>query len=220
MTGFRPRGRRGAYTAAAIAFTTSALVVLATALFGQHPPPAPPDTARAASIDEPRTPAPRSSPLPRSEPTVIRIPKIGVRTQIEKVTRSADGSVDMPTDPDHVGWYTGSVTPGETGNTVVVGHLDSRSGPAAFYGLGTLRKGSRITVTRRDGSTAHFAVTAMEVWAKDGFPSRRVYGPTMTPTLTLITCADWDDDRHTYRSNLVITAEPTTSPPGGADRGF
>ncbi|MFD5208668.1 sortase domain-bontaining protein [Streptomyces anulatus] len=116
------------------------------------------------------------------------MPEIGVRTRIDKVTRATDGSVDMPPDPDHAGWYTGSATPGEIGNTIVVGHLDSRSGPAAFYGLGALRKGSRIVITRHDGSTAHFSVTAMNVWAKDDFPSRRVYSPTTTPTLTLITC--------------------------------
>ncbi|MFD7748035.1 class F sortase [Streptomyces sp. NPDC059698] len=219
MTGFRPVGRRGVYTAAATAFTTSALVLLATAVTGPQPPPALPDTARAKPLGEPKAPEPGSSPLPRSEPRDIRIPKIGVRTQIDKVTRATDGSVDMPPDPDHAGWYTGSATPGENGNTIIVGHVDSRSGPAAFYGLGALRKGSRIMVTRRDGSTAHFTVSAMEVWAKDDFPSRRVYGPAMTPTLTLITCADWDNERHTYRSNLVLTAEPTTPSPDGADRG-
>jgi hypothetical protein len=220
MTGLRPRGRRGVCTAAATAFITGALVLLATAVTGPQPPPAPPGIDRAAPLGEPRAPAPRGSPLPRSEPSGIRIPEIGVRTRIDEVTRAADGSVDMPTDPDHAGWYTGSVTPGESGNTIVVGHLDSRSGPAAFYGLGALRKGSRIMITRRDGSTAHFGVTAREVWAKDDFPSHRVYGPTMSPTLTLITCAGWDDERRTYRSNLVLTAEPLTPPPGGAGRGF
>ncbi|MFD8472300.1 sortase domain-bontaining protein [Streptomyces globisporus] len=220
MTGLRPRGRRSVYTAAATAFTTIALVLLATTITGPQPPPTPPDTARAAPDDEPNAPVPRSAPLPRSEPSGIRIPTIGMRAQVDKVTRATDGSVDMPLDQDHAGWYTGSVTPGENGNAIVVGHLDSRSGPAAFYGLGALRQGAPITITRRDGSIAHFSVTAMKVWAKDDFPSSRVYGPTMTPTLTLITCAGWDDERRTYRSNLVLTAEPTTPPADRADRGF
>lgn len=125
----------------------------------------------------------------------------------------------MPTDPDQAGWFAGSVTPGEIGNAIVVGHLDSRSGPAAFYGLGALRKGSRIMILRRDGTTAHFDVTTMKVWAKDDFPSHRVYGPTMAPTLTLITCAGWDSDRRTYRSNLVVTAAPATSAADRTDRG-
>ncbi len=45
------------------------------------------------------------------------------------------------------------------------------------------------------------------------------YGSTMTPTLTLITCADWDSDRRTYRSHLVLTAEPATSATDRTDRG-
>ncbi|MFD3682703.1 class F sortase [Streptomyces sp. NPDC058613] len=213
MTGFRPRGRRSLYTAAATALTTSALVLLATAITGPQPPPAPPATARsapAAPAGEPKPAVPFSPPLPRSEPTEIRIPKIGLRTQIDQVTRATDGSVGLPADPDHAGWYTGSVTPGEIGNAIIVGHLDSRSGPAAFYRLGALRKGSHIMVTRRDGSTARFTVTRMEVWSKDGFPSEHVYGPTTIPALTLITCADWDKERNTYRSNLVMTAVPAT----------
>lgn len=98
------------------------------------------------------------------------------------------------------------------GNAITVGHVDSHSGPAAFYGLGALREGSRIMVTRHDGSTAHFTVTGVEVWAKDAFPSERVYGPTTTAALTLITCTGWDSTHHTYRSNLVVTAELTPPP--------
>ncbi|MET9936169.1 MULTISPECIES: class F sortase [unclassified Streptomyces] len=207
MTGFRPRGRRGVYTAAATAFTTGALILFATAMTGPQPPPAPPPGARTAPAEEHRIPQPQSAPLPHSEPTAISIPKIGLHTRIERVARAANGSIALPADPDHAGWYTGSVTPGERGNAIAVGHVDSGAGPAAFYGLGALRKGFPLTVSRRDGSTARFTVTGMEVWAKNAFPSRRVYGPTVTATLTLITCADWDSASRTYRSNLVITAQ-------------
>ncbi|MFJ8659671.1 sortase domain-bontaining protein [Streptomyces sp. NPDC093795] len=114
----------------------------------------------------------------------------------------------MPADTDHAGWYTGSAAPGENGNTILVGHLDSSTGPAAFYGLGALRAGDRITVRRRDGRPAHFTVATTAVYTKDAFPSQRVYAPTPQPHLTLITCADWDGGRRTYRSHLVITAHP------------
>ncbi|WP_120719556.1 sortase domain-containing protein [Streptomyces hundungensis] len=145
--------------------------------------------------------------MPRAEPAEIVIPTIGLRTRVDKVTRATDGSVSLPADPDHAGCYTGSVTPGENGNAITVGHVDSHSGPAAFYDLGALRKGSRIIVTRHDGSTAHFNVTGLDVWAKDAFPSERVYGLTTTPVLTLITCTGWDSTHQTYRSNLVVTAD-------------
>ncbi|MFF3489651.1 hypothetical protein ACFYXC_41535 [Streptomyces sp. NPDC002701] len=44
-----------------------------------------------------------------------------------------------------------------------------------------------FTVTRRDGSTAHFTVTGINEWA---FPSQDDYGSAVTVPLRLIPCAD------------------------------
>ncbi|GAA1548729.1 class F sortase [Streptomyces albidochromogenes] len=195
-------------TAAATTFTATALALLAfTALTAQPPPPDPPSDAGRSSQSATRyRSGPDAPALPRSEPYGIEIHKIGLTTRVEKVGTAAHGAIAMPTDADHAGWYTGSPTPGENGNTILVGHLDSSTGPAAFYGLGALRNGDRITLTRRDRTTATFTVTTMAVWPKNNFPSQRVYAPTPIPQLTLITCADWDDAADDYRSNLVITA--------------
>lgn len=112
----------------------------------------------------------------------------------------------LPVDANHAGWYNGSPTPGENGNAIMVGHLDSATGPAAFYGLGALRPGDRISLSRQDHATVAFTVAAMTVWPKNSFPSEAVYAPSHGPQLTVITCADWDTDTKAYRSNLVITA--------------
>ncbi|GGX41320.1 sortase domain-containing protein [Streptomyces chryseus] len=196
-------------TAAATGFTTTALALLTfTALTAPSPPPAPPSDAARSSHPAARHRLGPDAPaaLPRSEPYSIEIHKLGLATKIEEVGTAVDGAIAMPADADHAGWYTGSPTPGENGNTILVGHLDSSTGPAAFYGLGALRNGDRITLTRRDQTTATFTVTTMTVWPKNNFPSERVYAPTPTPQLTLITCADWDEAANDYRSNLVITA--------------
>ncbi|MEU2184573.1 class F sortase [Streptomyces thermolilacinus] len=150
--------------------------------------------------------------LPPAQPVKITAKRIGLSAFVEAVGIAEDGSIAIPADAAHAGWYTGSVTPGERGNAILAGHLDSTSGPAAFYGLGALREGDRIAVQRRDGRDAVFTVTAMSVYAKDAFPSQAVYGPTPEPQLTLITCADWDEDSRTYRANLVITAHPPPAP--------
>lgn len=121
------------------------------------------------------------------------------------VGTAAGGTIAMPADADQAGWYKGSPTPGEHGNTIVVGHLDSSNGPAAFYGLGAVRNGDRITLTRHDRTKVTFTVTRMAVYSKGDFPSQSVYAPTLQTQLTLITCADWDDSRKWYRSNLVVT---------------
>jgi hypothetical protein len=186
---------------------------MAAAFLPHQPPPAPPASARA-NVQPPMA-APgfgREAPaLPASEPVRIAAERIGLAAPVEAVGTAKDGSVALPADPDRAGWYTGSPTPGERGNAILAAHLDSTSGPAAFYGLGALRQGDRITVEREDGRDARFTVTAMYVYAKDSMPSETVYGPTPHPQLTLITCADWDEAAKEYRANLVITAHTAPS---------
>ncbi|WP_093802147.1 sortase domain-bontaining protein [Streptomyces sp. Wb2n-11] len=180
MAFHRLRGRRGACTAAATACAAVGLGLLAAAFLPyQPPPPDPPRSSRTHAQPRPAIPTPgRQAPvLPASEPVRITAKHISLAAPVEAVGTAKDGSVALPADADRAGWYTGSVTPGERGNAILVAHLDSTSGPAAFYGLGALRNGDRITVTRRDRSTATFTVTSMTVWPKDNFPSERVYAP-------------------------------------------
>ncbi|MFD4377591.1 class F sortase [Streptomyces sp. NPDC058486] len=206
MKGLRPRGRRGIHTAAAIAFTTTALALLAKVAASPSAPPAAPRSVLAGPSDpSPRPPQGGVPALPASQPERIDIPEIGLTAKIVSVGTAEGGTIAMPTDADQAGWYHGSPTPGEHGNTLVVGHLDSSNGPAAFYGLGALRNGDRITLTRHDRTKVTFTVTRMAVYPKGDFPSQSVYAPTLQPQLTLITCADWDRSRKRYRSNLVVT---------------
>ena len=49
----------------------------------------------------------------------------------------------------------------------------------------------------------------METFAKDALPTERVYGPTTTPTLRLMTCGGpFDDASLNYRDNIVVFATP------------
>ncbi|MER7112127.1 class F sortase [Streptomyces sp. NPDC000229] len=216
MTFLAHGSRRGVCTAAATLCATAGTVLLAVAFVpGRQPPPEPPSPATQHTQLHTHAPSHDVAVLPPSEPVRITAKRIGLAASVEAVGIAKDGTVAMPTSADHAGWYTGSVTPGERGNAILAAHLDSTTGPAAFYSLGALREGDRITVRRRDGTDAVFTVTAMNVYDKSAFPSQAVYGPTPHPQLTLITCADWDPEARTYRANLVITAHtghPTDEP--------
>ncbi|MDT0381723.1 sortase [Streptomyces sp. DSM 42041] len=143
--------------------------------------------------------------MARSEPSRITGRSVGLSAAVTPVGLADDGSIALPGDADRAGWYDGSVTPGEAGNAVLVAHVDSTSGPAAFYELGALEEGDRVTVRRRDGSTARFTVTGIAVHPRDEMPAA-VYRPTLRPRLTLITCTEWDPEARAYRSNLVVTS--------------
>ncbi|MDG9717237.1 class F sortase [Streptomyces sp. DH24] len=213
MPNVRRTGRRGLFTTAATVFTVTGLTLLAMAFVpGRQPPPEAPAAARAHSEATAPVPLGQAVALPASEPVRITAKRHGLDAPVKAVGIGKDGSIALPEEAGHAGWYTGSPTPGERGNAVLAGHVDSDTGPAAFYGLGALREGDRITVHRRDGRNPVFIVTALSVHPNNAFPSQKVYGPAPQPQLTLVTCADWDTDDQTYRANLVITAHLADKP--------
>ncbi|MFD7714002.1 class F sortase [Streptomyces sp. NPDC059785] len=174
----------------------------------------PPQPATAAAADG-RTPhaAARSGPepLPYSEADRVRIPAIQVDAPVMPVGLDAAGWVDAPPpeDPNLAGWFTGAVSPGEKGTSVVVGHVDNKLGPAVFYGLGALKKGNRVEVRRKDGKTAVFEIYGIEVFEKKDFPGDRVYGDKGKPELRVITCGGGFSKQHGYDGNVVAFARLT-----------
>ena len=67
--------------------------------------------------------------------------------------------------------------------------------------------GTLVAVDRADGSTATFRITGLTRVAKTRFPTDLVYGPTLDPTLRLVTCGgSFDHTRGTYRDNIIAFA--------------
>jgi len=146
----------------------------------------------------------------RSAPVRLDVPAIGVHTGLIRLGLQRDGTVEVPPlDSDApAGWYEHSVTPGEQGGAVILGHVDTaRDGPAVFYRLAALEPGDDIAVRRADGSTVHFAVTGVARYPKSQFPTHDVYGPADFPALRLVTCGgSFDRSRGSYRDNIVVSA--------------
>lgn len=86
-------------------------------------------------------------------PSTLSIPRVGVRAPIVGVGRKANGAMQTP-DPGQVGWYRNGPKPGDPGPAVLVGHVDTRTGPDVFHRLGRLRPGDEILVGRPGGTTA------------------------------------------------------------------
>ncbi|WDZ87889.1 class F sortase [Micromonospora cathayae] len=137
-----------------------------------------------------QAPGDRADALSAGEPVRLSVPAIGVTAPVTRVGLAADGTVAVPPleRAAETGWYDRGPTPGEVGPAIIVGHADTKSGPAVFYDLRKLRPGDRIEVTRADGSTAVFAVSSVERFDKDNLPVERVYGDRSGPGLRLITC--------------------------------
>jgi hypothetical protein len=174
-------------------------------------------TSRPGDVARPlaqAAPAPRgpfaAPPLPRagrraSRPVSLVIPAIGVRTRLITLGRTRQGTLQVPTTTSVAGWYTASPRPGETGSSIIAGHIDSYLGPGVFFRLRLLRPGDRVYVRQAGGSLAVFRVYAEHMYPKNRFPTQQVYGPEPDAELHLITCGGtFDPATGSYLSNVVV----------------
>ncbi|MET9021513.1 class F sortase [Actinopolymorpha sp. NPDC004070] len=176
------------------------------------PTAAPTTTSRAAG----RPAAPGVSPtqptptgLPHSIPTSLSIPRIGVATQLLQLGLNKDNTIQVPT-PERAnlaGWYKFGPSPGEIGNTVIVGHVDSvKLGRAVFFRLGELRPGDKLSIVRKDGLTVPYRVDGVKAYPKANFPTDLVYGDSSKSTLRLVTCGGPWSKATSYRDNIIVFA--------------
>lgn len=137
------------------------------------------------------------------------IPAIDVAAPLYFVGDTSDGAIDVPptNKPYLAGWYNKSVTPGQKGRTVIVGHLDSNySGPAVFYYLGALKRGQTVTVTRQDGIVVVYRVDGASMQPKNKFPVEEIYGSSERAELRLITCGGSFDKKTGWSDNIIVYA--------------
>ncbi|MCZ7378756.1 class F sortase [Micromonospora sp. WMMC250] len=226
MTTTRAGGRHGKPWRAAGAAVVVTMAMIGAGMIGASlkttPAPRPPQPLAQAGPDASRPATTPDAPtdgqpvgdapagLARSAPTTIEIPRIGVNATIMSLGTNPDGTVQVPPldQADKAGWYEPGASPGETGNAVIVGHVDSAVlGPAVFFDLGALVQGDTITVRRTDGVPATFTVDSVTSYPKTAFPTELVYGPSDRPSLRVVTCGgQFDEVAKSYPDNIVVFA--------------
>jgi len=142
-----------------------------------------------------------------ASPVAVSVPSVGISAPVVPLKLKSNGKLEVPTDFSKAGWRQGGPEPGERGAAMITGHVDSKSGPAAFYRLREVGSGADIRVRRKDGSTVAFVAERSERVPKDSFPTKRVYGKTRLPTLRLVTCGgSFDSAAGHYRDNVIVYA--------------
>ncbi|MGI5139759.1 MULTISPECIES: class F sortase [unclassified Streptomyces] len=172
-----------------------------------------PMTGDMAAVGRPPQPElpPAAEPLRRAVPLRVDIPDLGVQAPVVPRGLDGQGAPDAPPydQPGVVAWYQAGVAPGAAGTALFVGHLDTDTKPAVFYGLSGLRPGAKVRVARDDGQIAEFTVEDVKVLAREGFDARQAYG-TREPgraELRLVTCGGtYDPVSRTYSANVVVSA--------------
>lgn len=144
------------------------------------------------------------------QPVRLKIPAIHVDAVVEQVGKAADGSMDVPRSFDETAWYQLGARPGEPGNAVIDGHVDSTTGKAVFWDLRKLTRGDQIVVVGDDGVERRFVVVDSGKYATADVPLMRVFGPATGVHLNLITCdatTTFNRATESYDGNFVVYAD-------------
>jgi sortase (surface protein transpeptidase) len=152
-------------------------------------------------------PMPVRSTEPVAAPVRVEVPAVGLSAPVTATGLGSDGSIELPA-VSVAGWYREGPAPGAIGPAVLVGHVDSRSGPAVFYRLTALRVGDVVVVDRADGSAVRFQIYQVTVVRKSAFPTAAVFAPTAGADLRLVTCTGvFDPAQHHYLDSLIAWAK-------------
>lgn len=202
-------GRLLAYVGLAACFAFGAVFV-ANGLRGSKGLPGPVSHAGSPPTGVSKgdqAPAPAdTTTIPVSSPASIQIPEIGVSVALgPPLGLTAFGTVEVPSGTVQPAWYDEGPAPGQEGSSVILGHVDSKSGPGVFFNLRELVPGQTFTVTEANGHVETFKVTYVAEYSKSAFPDTLVYGDHGAAELNLVTCGGvFDPATGHYLSNIVV----------------
>jgi hypothetical protein len=145
----------------------------------------------------------------REDPWTVRIPSIGVDARLIVLGSPDNEYLPVPSlsEAFRVGWYDFTSVPGQPGNVVLVGHVDTYLGPAVFYDLYLLRPGNPIEVMLGKHHYARYFVRSVRELPKADFPTMQIFSDTRARQLWVITCGgDFDYATHHYLDNIIVSA--------------
>jgi len=144
---------------------------------------------------------------PRPLDWAVEIPGIGLAAPVIELGGPRSGAISVPTfaQVGDVGWYRYGAIPGQRGNAVLLGHVDTYQGPAVFYNLYRLLPGDQVTVDLSRHDSQRFTVRWVKEVPKTDFPAGKVFGYSRGRHLWLITCGgQFDYVTRSYLSNIIV----------------
>lgn len=146
-------------------------------------------------------------------PKKLIIPALGVDTSIEAVGQDSEGRMAIPKNIFNAGWYELGFRPGEQGNAVIDGHINTPElKPNIFANLDRLKPGDTVIVEDEKEKSWNFQVTQVAHYRTDNFPLALVFGSAGKPQLNLVTCDGfYQKAKDDYSQRTVVFTELVNS---------
>jgi len=145
-------------------------------------------------------------------PVRVQVEGTGIDLEVVPVGVEDNGAMTIPDNHVQAGWYQYGPPPGaDAGSSVLAAHVDSQTEILPIAGLKDVAPGTRVTVTREDGSQVIYETQQVENIAKRSLDGHRLFDRTGDHLLKLVTCGGkWLDTENDYEDNVVLTATPVS----------
>ncbi|HYH74592.1 MAG TPA: class F sortase [Candidatus Saccharimonadales bacterium] len=143
-----------------------------------------------------------------AEPKYIQLPSIKVEGHVQHVGIDQHKAVAVPNNVHIAGWFVDSVQPGDTGLSIIDGHVDGRREAGIFKDLASMQKDDTFTVTLGNDSTRTFKVVKVSRVKTADAPSVLFsQEPEVARQLNLITCGGtFDRASKSYDERIIVAA--------------
>ena len=145
-------------------------------------------------------------------PVRVQVEGTGIDLEVVPVGIEDNGAMTIPDNHVQAGWYQYGPAPGaDAGSSVLAAHVDSQTEVLPIAGLKNVTPGTRVKVTREDGSQVVYQTQQVENIAKRSLDGHRLFDRTGDHLLKLVTCGGkWLDTENDYEDNVVLTATPVS----------
>lgn len=148
-------------------------------------------------------------PVPADQPRKITIGSIGAQGFIQRVGKDKKGDIAVPTNIHYGGWYVNSAKPGDSGLSIIDGHVGGRYSSAIFAKLARVQKDDTIQIEFGDRSIRSFQVIDKRELPKAeaaGFLLKKQ--EDINQQLNLITCGGaFNKKLSTYNNRIILVAK-------------
>lgn len=147
--------------------------------------------------------------VPDDSPRFLNIKKINVIARVQPVGVTRDYVLKSPANIFDVGWYTGSVKPGDQGAVVLNGHVSGPTKSGIFYSIGSLKIGDKLSLERGDGKMFEYTISHTEHYDNDKVDMQKINSAITPgkPGLNMVTSAGrFNISTNRFEKRIVVFA--------------
>lgn len=143
------------------------------------------------------------------EPRKLIIQSLSIDTYVQKLGTDQHQRIASPSNIHFAGWYAASALPGQTGLSIIAGHVDGKRASGVFHQLHTITPGTLISLELGNGQSVTYETFNIQTYPADASAEALFsQDPLVTGQLNLVTCAGrFLAAQNSYEKRTIVSAK-------------